>query len=121
MYAVGAGNVRGNGCSPAWNAIVAEMRQYPARMTQPCVARIMNLLNFPRGIQERVLSCTLVTFRDDRTHGLAPWPLAAMLNGGQHPGLATVRSGRVNGRSPDNQAARGPLKTTGDINRRCAR
>jgi hypothetical protein len=52
-------------------------------MTQPCVARIMNLLDFPRGIQGKVLSCTLVTFRDDRTHGLAPWPLAAMLNGAQ--------------------------------------
>lgn len=83
MYAIGAGNVRGNGCSPMWEAYCGRDAAVPASMTQPRVTWIMNLLNFAAGVQGKVLSCTLVSFCDDRTHGLAPWLLAAMLNGAQ--------------------------------------
>jgi hypothetical protein len=62
--------------------IVAEMRQYPTCTMQPCVTQIVNLLNSAPGIRGKALSCTLVTSRDDSTHEHAPWPLAAMLNGG---------------------------------------
>lgn len=81
----------------------------------------MNLLTLAPDIQGKVLFCIFVSFCDDSTHERARGRFAAMLNRGAAPAVTTARSGCVNKRSSENQAARESLKTTGDTNQRCAR